>query len=217
MTDPNTAGGLRARKRAATQATIERAAVALALEHGYDHVTVEMICDASMVSPRTFFNYFGTKEGVILGAIPALPADADVDAFVHGTGASVLEDFLALISRTMTDHAHANDHDLLRARRTLIQRTPELALKEQSRITEHETRYIAIILDRFRAEERAPLPGSSLEDEARMMITLATAMIHHMAAKWPTELPTPRQSARLVRDSVALIRRLASSAPGPAQ
>ncbi|WAP52224.1 helix-turn-helix domain containing protein [Arthrobacter sp. ATA002] len=67
-------GGLRARKRAAARSTIERAAVTLVLERGYERVTVDMICASGMVSPRTFFNYFGSKEGVFLG--PALPRPA---------------------------------------------------------------------------------------------------------------------------------------------
>ncbi|MET1016725.1 MAG: TetR family transcriptional regulator, partial [Leifsonia flava] len=57
--------GLRARKRAATRAAIERTAIDLALDVGYDNITVEMICDACMVSQRTFFNYFGSKSDVL--------------------------------------------------------------------------------------------------------------------------------------------------------
>lgn len=212
MTEP-AEGGLRARKRAATQAAIERAAITLALEHGYDHVTVEMICDASMVSPRTFFNYFGSKEGVVLGRTPPLPTDADVAEFVQGTGASVLDDFLDLISRTMNAHAGEYDHELFRDRRELIQRTPDLALKEQALITDHESRYVVVILDRFRAENRVPLPGSTLEDEARMIITLTSALIHHLAAKWSGELPTAQQSTSLISEAIALIRRITTGEP----
>ncbi|HEV7168905.1 MAG: TetR/AcrR family transcriptional regulator, partial [Chloroflexota bacterium] len=65
--------GWRVRKRAAAQASIEDTAVSLALKHGYENVTVEMICAASSVSQRTFFNYFGSKEGVILGASRPAP------------------------------------------------------------------------------------------------------------------------------------------------
>ena len=52
--------GLRERKRRATRDAIERAAIALVSERGYDNVTVAQICEASSVSQGTFFNYFRT-------------------------------------------------------------------------------------------------------------------------------------------------------------
>ncbi|WP_436740441.1 TetR/AcrR family transcriptional regulator [Streptomyces sp. BBFR102] len=50
--------GLRERKKRATRAALGEAAVRLAVEHGAENVTVEMISEAAGVSPRTFFNYF---------------------------------------------------------------------------------------------------------------------------------------------------------------
>ena len=64
------AAGLRERKKADTRAAISRAALRLALEHGPDAITVDAIAAAADVSPRTVFNYFGTKEEAILGFDP---------------------------------------------------------------------------------------------------------------------------------------------------
>jgi AcrR family transcriptional regulator len=60
------AGGLRERKKRRTKETIRREAMRLFEEHGYEATTIEQIADAAEVSPSTFFNYFPTKEDVLL-------------------------------------------------------------------------------------------------------------------------------------------------------
>ena len=43
------------------------AALELVAEHGFAQVTVDQIAERAGVSPRTLFNYWGTKEAVVLG------------------------------------------------------------------------------------------------------------------------------------------------------
>ncbi len=58
--------GLRERKKAKMRAAIQRHALRLFREQGYEVTTVEQIAEAAEVSPSTFFRYFPTKEDVVL-------------------------------------------------------------------------------------------------------------------------------------------------------
>ena len=60
----------RDRKKHATRRALQVAALELVAERGYAQVTVEEIAEAADVSPRTFFNYFSTKEAAVLGEDP---------------------------------------------------------------------------------------------------------------------------------------------------
>lgn len=61
---------LRERKRREARAAIERSAITLVDELGYENVTVAMIAERAVVSQGTFFNYFPTKDAAIVGLGP---------------------------------------------------------------------------------------------------------------------------------------------------
>jgi AcrR family transcriptional regulator len=58
--------GLRERKKLETRQALAEAAIRLAIEQGFENVTVEAIAVRAGVSARTFFNYFPSKEDAVL-------------------------------------------------------------------------------------------------------------------------------------------------------
>lgn len=62
----NDAPGLRQRKRVRTKQMVQKEALRLFADKGYDQTTVDDIADAAAMSPRTFFRYFPSKEDVVL-------------------------------------------------------------------------------------------------------------------------------------------------------
>ena len=66
---------LRERKKRLAQATIEEAALRLFQQRGYERTSIQDIADAVMMSSRTFFRYFASKEEVLLGPMRTILSD----------------------------------------------------------------------------------------------------------------------------------------------
>ncbi|MFH8224390.1 TetR/AcrR family transcriptional regulator [Streptomyces sp. NPDC018057] len=80
--------GLRERKKQATREALREAALRMAVEHGPDRVRVEDIAEAAGVSPRTYNNYFASREQAIVSAVTA-DREARVAAAVAARPAGV--------------------------------------------------------------------------------------------------------------------------------
>ena len=79
---------LRERKKQATREALRAAALRLALERGPENVRVDDIAEAAGVSPRTYNNYFASREQAIVAAVTAEREDR-ITAAVRGRPAGV--------------------------------------------------------------------------------------------------------------------------------
>ncbi|GAA3280364.1 TetR family transcriptional regulator [Dactylosporangium vinaceum] len=60
---------LRERKKAQTRSALWNAAIELFVEYGFDNVSVAQIAAAAEVSKMTFFNYYPSKEDLVVGPL----------------------------------------------------------------------------------------------------------------------------------------------------
>lgn len=63
--------GLREEKKRATREALREAALRLAMERGPENVRVDDIAEAAGVSPRTYNNYYSSREQAIVAAVTA--------------------------------------------------------------------------------------------------------------------------------------------------
>lgn len=156
--------GLRARKQRQTRDAIHRAAVGLALEVGIDAATVADISARADVSPRTFFNYYPTKEDAIVGLHEGLPSDEELDELRHGSSGDLIGDILALLQGIFTPP----DESLFEQRKALVTEHPGLIQRQWSRLIGVEQRIARAVADRMRASAAL----SELDDIDQAALTL---------------------------------------------
>jgi AcrR family transcriptional regulator len=190
--------GLRERKRLATRRAIQLAAVELASERGFDKVTIDEISHLANVSPRTFFNYFPSKESAIIGELPEMPDAETVDEFVQaGPGEPILDGIRKLLVAandssdlgTGGSESTAGDmravQDLVKLRRALLKDNPELFALRMASMHQFEDALSAVIQLRLAHDdpELADDP-ETLHQRARLVTYVAFAGMRHAWSCW---------------------------------
>ena len=212
-TTDDAAPGLRERKRRATRRAIQLAVLELVAERGLDGVTVDEISRVADVSPRTFFNYFASKEEAVLGDAPELPSDDDIEAFVHGASrGSVLDGLTELLVRagelTMKDVA------TVQLRHGLLKQYPQLFAMRMAAMRRFEDE-IAAVVERRLAQDDPVLAADQalLSSRARLMTLVAFAAMRHAWMTWMTAEPSSQLSERLSESFAELKALFASGVP----
>ncbi|WP_458116394.1 TetR/AcrR family transcriptional regulator [Arthrobacter sp. D2-10] len=194
---------LRERKRTETWAALHDAATRLTLQEGPEAVTVEQIAADANVSPRTFFNYFSTKEDAILGLQEPSIDDGLLQDF------SPENDLLEQVSRLLIAVVHSTEGgepemsrrvEVLTAYPFLRQRRYAYFLRVEQLVRDVVA---AALTDSGRWQ--AALSRNSGEDVARMIVLVAGAPMRY-AFQQAADSPTIENQFSALDGATALLR-----------
>lgn len=161
--------GRRELKRRSTGRALSASAWRLAVEKGPDGVTTDEIALAAGVSPRTFFNYFLTKEDAILGPIFAIESNELLDLrqslLERPADEGPFQALLAVMTTEWSEPAHNLPETVRRAR--FVKEHPSLL-----------PRYLAAyaLLEENLTEALAERMGADLKRDNFPRVVVSTAL-----------------------------------------
>lgn len=200
--------GLRERKRQATRRAIQMAVIELVAERGLEGTTVDEISRVADISPRTFFNYFASKEDAVVGDLPALPDPEYIERFVAAGGSQALLDGLAeFIIETIG--VETQDQELMQRRKDVLHQYPQLFAIRLGRMRKIEEELAGIIQRRLRAGGTGE-PEEVVASRARLTAYVSFATMRHAWSCWASGEPNSKLPER-VRESFAELRAILSS------
>lgn len=194
---------LRERKRTETWTALHDAATRLTLEKGPEAVTVEQVAASANVSPRTFFNYFSTKEDAILGLQEPSIDQRLLEEF------SPEHDLLEQVSRLLIAVVHSTEGGAPEASRRIEVLTAYPYLRQRRyayflRVEQLVREVVAAALTDS-GRWQAALSRNPAEDVARMIVLVAGAPMRY-AMQQAADAPTIEIQFAALDGATALLR-----------
>jgi AcrR family transcriptional regulator len=138
--------GLRERKKVATRLALHEAALRLVAERGADRVSIDDIAERAGVSPRTFFNYFTSKDDALVGLDPDHPTRFAADFAARPAGESAVQALRAVARAQAIEMAE--DPQLWPLRLRVVEADPALAARLAAAFSESDRVLAAAIAER---------------------------------------------------------------------
>ena len=176
--------GLRERKRLATRREIQRAVLTLCAQRSIDKVTIDEISRVAEISPRTFFNYFASKDSALVGDELELACDADIERFVTGgADADVMTDLATLIGRSLQNTD--GDREIHELRRAVMKDNSHLFTMRMATLRNFEAGLQQIVERRLLTDDPhlGQDPGA-LSQRALLLTLIAMAATRHAWRCW---------------------------------
>ena len=137
----------RERKKLETRQALERAALRLFGERGYEQTTVEDIAEAADVAVRTFFRYFSSKQDVLFGEVVT---DRVVRLRAELAARPLDEDLLDSIRTVMDllDFTGPDEEEQILARMELMRRQPSFVTRYLEIMDEMRSTVVDFVAER---------------------------------------------------------------------
>jgi AcrR family transcriptional regulator len=162
----------RERKKRATRHALITAARELTLQRGLDAVTVDDIADAADVSPRTFFNYFSSKEQAVVGVDPTVLGELAAALAARPADESPLEALTAVLLADLDEVNEVARRWLLRTE--LVGRYPALLPRHLEALVEVEHVLVRTLAERLGCDPERDLYPTAVV--AAAMATVRSTM-----------------------------------------
>jgi AcrR family transcriptional regulator len=196
--------GLRGRKRQETRARLEQAAVSLVVRDGLEHATICAISDLADVSPRTFFNYFESKEDAVLGLSTMKLSDESFAGLLERNDGTPLVE--AVIDLMMAALGSSIMEPATRASRIeILRRYPELLARQMVQLNRMHRQLVSAVVQLLDTNAAAGSPTTS-EATADTLLALCGGAIRVAVREWVAdgrdsdEQQLQQRAAELVRE-----------------